>query len=179
MSIWATTKKVPIVARLKLAAARREAEDAVLHADFIASVRSVIAAREADERFHVTLKYVGAKDDGTAPDTGLFAEIEAKESSAVFQARLRARKLLTSLGEPMDEKAVDSATGRDPQWMRDSREIAKAWLLAGVVGGEPELQRINDLGLEDGGQDGARNLLGALVDEVKLFNSMPAEKKST
>lgn len=146
--------------------------------------RNLITVREQDPRYLITVRRIGAGDDGKTFDPSLVGQIAAQERSLVFLARDRARKWLEKNGqniEPDTEAKKGSVTLRmedDPQWVKDAYEILKAKFLAGVVGGMAELERVYELGFEVGNHELGSAFLRQAVEEVEDFNTVSAQKKS-
>lgn len=148
--------------------------------------RALIAARESDDRYLITVRRIGASDDGKSFDPSLAPQLAAQERTAVFEARRRARDWLTERKmniEPDNERTgqIGSVTARvldDPQWVKDSHDVLKANFVAGIVGGESEWLRIYNLGFGEGGADLGSIFLRQAVEEVVEFNTVSAEKKS-
>ncbi len=156
-------------------------ENAAAEQAACAAFRTVIADREKDDRFTITVKRIGASDDGKTFDPSVGGErgqLAAMTRKAVHAARRRAKQWLQEQGLNIDEAAVTQCLNEDPQWVKDSGDALKAHFVAGIVNGESEWQRIYDLGFETGGPDRGSSFLRQAVEEIEDFNTISAEKKS-
>lgn len=160
--MWSETKKRPIVNVLRRTASRLAAlpSDADV-AKSLAEINAEIAKREADPAFQITLRHIG-----TPSEPFLKRELDARTARADHEADKRARKSLLADGAEVNDNAVTMEKMRDPAWQREFGELARAWIVAGVVG-DGEFERLYNLGGPD--------LLLHAMREVQAFQEVSDE----
>lgn len=168
--MWAETKRVPLVAGVKIEieslAADMKAEglegDASLKAR-LQGLQRKMESRQKDERFHVTLQHIGSPEDPRR-----WYRMAAEYRKQLHNIRVEARKAVMRDGGAEDmEKAISAEVARSPELEDALSKYARDCLVNGLVDGENEYVRIYKLG-------GAKLILDALA-EVRLFHEMDSE----
>jgi hypothetical protein len=150
-ALWKKTERKPITRQFLQAIEYWERVDANAFSQSIKEARAEIAKRDADKRFHVTLKHVGTLADPLQWD-GIKATYAAAQHALETAARVRLLKEHGSAAAAAEAEggtfaeAVSAAVDRTAERKRVLMDYAKAAITAGCVGGEAEFQRLLGLG---------------------------------
>lgn len=167
--LWRPTKRVRLTRTLEAAieVAARDGGDA-------AHLRALLAARTADEQWHVVVGHVGSPDDPL-----LWDKIAHEQDSAKAKCRAQARRELKAEDDPvafvfgdvsgMDkrptlEDAIMIHSTRMVGWSDALSKAVRDRIIAGCQGGEATYERVYALG-------GPRLLIEA-HEAVVAFNSI-------
>ncbi len=164
------------------AVAAKERKEAAEYSEYV-------TMREGSPDYVITVRRIGASDDGKTFDPSLGGQLAALERTAVFEARLRAKQWLEERkiniepdteakpGVAAKEGTITQRMKDDRKWVAESYAVLKEKFLAGIVGGEAELRRIFNLGCAVGGNETGSAFLRQAIAEVNDFNSVSPEKK--
>ena len=164
---WNQTKRVPITSALKASSPPKDGL-----AEWTSARDREIAKREADPRYHVTLKHVGANDDPDAEpsDAMLLNQIHIRFRKASLEADRRARIELENYGIVQTDVALIDARSLDAEYNKAFSLYVREMLVYGIVGGKAEYTRLWVLG--------GPNLLTQVLTEVRRFQEMEPDEKN-
>jgi len=123
-----------------------------------------LAGHDGDDRYRVTLQHIGSEENPRQ-----YHALEARASTMLHKARVRARRDLAADGEPLTDAALMYAVARDPILDQEFSPLVKEFIVLGTVGGESTYRALFWLGGPD--------LLTAAQTAVREFHRLDDSTK--